>query len=248
MQSLIRETETIVRAVPEPQGTKTWNPISHARLLDAMETTVRSRDAEIVDRSYTLTKNGAKLFGSWTIANGVDRRFMVGFRNSIDASMSVGFCSGLYVIVCSNMMFSGDFKTFRKHTNGLTDDLLTQMACNTWDAIATEQKSLQVWHDSLKDVSIRENDVDAISFRAIKAGILTPNKIKPFLECINEEKRLAEEFSVHTFHSGMTRLMRNDNLFSIASSTPRLKEFCDAEVRSRQVDPKPFWKRFFSRA
>jgi hypothetical protein len=88
--------------------------------------------------------------------------------------------------------------------------------------------------------------MDALAFRAIRAGLLTSGKIKPFLEALDEEIKISEDMSVHTFHAGFTRMIRNDNLFSIASATPRLKTFCDNEVKAL-TEAKPEPKGMFSR-
>jgi hypothetical protein len=89
-----------------------------------------------------------------------------------------------------------------------------------------------------------------MAFRAIRAGLLTPGKINPFLEALDAEIKISEDMSVHTFHAGYTRMIRNDNLFSIASSTPKLKQFCDTEIKAlteAKPEPKGFFKRLFTK-
>ena len=244
---ILRADEDIIRAVPEPVQTRTWSPISHGRLLNAMQMVADSEGTEIVNRQYTLTKNGNRLFGAWSIANGPDQRYMIGFRNSLDKSMAVGMCAGMIIVVCSNMVFSGDYCAFRKHTTGLTDDLLLEMSTHTWDAARGEQEKLSEWNNSLKSFPLHESDLEAVSFRALRAGLITPNKVKPYLEALDEEIKIAESLSLHTFHSGMTRLLRNDNLFSIASTTPRLAAFCNKETEPQEAEKKGFFNNLINR-
>lgn len=108
-----------------PAATPTYAPVSHNQLID----TVRSTGLKIFgqpENSLSLVTNqsGSQLFGTMSFAN-VDGgpQIAVGFRNSYDKSMAVGLCSGLMVLVCSNMAFRGDITVFRKHTPNVVDDL-----------------------------------------------------------------------------------------------------------------------------
>jgi hypothetical protein len=58
-----------------------------------------------------LANKGQRMFGSVEIINqdhlDNEVRMMLGFRNSLDKTMSVGICFGSRIFVCSNMCFSG---------------------------------------------------------------------------------------------------------------------------------------------
>ena len=47
----------------------------------------------------------------------------IGFRNSYNKSISAGFCAGSRVIVCSNLMFTGDIVRIRRHTRNILTDI-----------------------------------------------------------------------------------------------------------------------------
>jgi hypothetical protein len=227
----VRVEESVVRAVPEPEFTETWKPVSHARVLDAMYTVLDQKNAEIVSSNYTLTANGARLFGSWVIdGEDLNERFMLGFRNSVDGYVGVGFCSGLHVTVCENMIFSGEFKTFHRHTKSLDDGKVLELASSTWDKVQLEHGELQDWHHGLKEYRMDENQLEAVSFRAMKQGLIPTPRFKDYVECLDAETKISDELSLHTFHGGVTRLIRNDSLFKIARVTKQLTEFCDAQV------------------
>ena len=71
-----------------------------------------------------LTNNGKQLFGTVDFCtSGYNNLISIGFRNSYDKSVSAGFCAGSRVLVCSNLMFTGDIVKLRRHTINIVKDL-----------------------------------------------------------------------------------------------------------------------------
>jgi hypothetical protein len=228
----VRATEAQVRSIDAPEGTATWNPIRHSRLLDSVDRVIEAENLSVIRKEYTLASYGRQLFGTLIIENGDKKNVMLGFRNANDQSFAVGLCGGVCIIVCANMMFSGDFETFHKHTSGLNDALMDEMAASAYLSVSAKQKDLEAWHSNLLQFPIRETELEAMSFRAMKQGIVPPHRFKDYLECLGEEVKIADEMSLHTFHAGVTRLIRNDNLFKVAQQTPMLAAFCDVEAHN----------------
>ena len=46
-------TEGLVRSIPEPEFTDTWHPVSHAKVLDALEASVHNVGLDIVSKQYS---------------------------------------------------------------------------------------------------------------------------------------------------------------------------------------------------
>jgi hypothetical protein len=79
-----------VMNVPCPEPTETWNPISHARLLGALDLGVKTMGIEVRSETYTLAREGRRLFGSWVLDIGNGAKWMIGFRQGLDKSMAIG--------------------------------------------------------------------------------------------------------------------------------------------------------------
>tara|TARA_B100001250_G_scaffold412266_1_gene443030 strand:+ start:5428 stop:6147 length:720 start_codon:yes stop_codon:yes gene_type:complete len=126
MKKIIQEKEMkILRSIPLPKKTNTYFPISHFEIIKKI-----NRQAPIHwvlnDYNIRLSKNGKKIFGTidYCVA-GHNNLISIGFRNSYDKSISVGLCAGSRIIVCSNLMFTGEIIRFRKHTLNLSRDIDT---------------------------------------------------------------------------------------------------------------------------
>lgn len=224
-------TDYEVRAVQEPEFTKSWHPVSHGKVIDAMELAVSKMGIQIIDKKYSLNKSGLNMFGTWQLEqnkNGIS--WMIGLRNSMCKAFAVGICAGTNVISCSNMMFSGEFIEFRRHTSGVDLEELRLLSERALSGIQIRLLNLTAWHNNLKDFALREEEFKILTFNAMKKGVIAPSKFEKFLECHDEEYKLNGQ-SLYSFHGACTRLVREQSLFNIADRTNNLIEVCDDYIK-----------------
>lgn len=220
-------TEQEVRLIQEPEFTKSWHPVSHSKVIDALEIAVSGMNLGIASKSYSLNKTGMNMFGTWRLEQEKDGiSWMVGFRNSMCKAFAVGICAGTNVIACSNMMFSGEFIEFRRHTSGVDLEELRVLSEKAVFGVCNKLETLADWHSNLKNYSLREEEFKILSFNAMKKGTVVPSKFEEFLNCYAEEFKLNGQ-SLYSFHGACTRLVREHSLFNIAERTQNLIEVCD---------------------
>ncbi len=137
-----RVTEKVVRAEPQPVFTESWHPFSHGIVLDAVAAACKKFNLTVERKEYSIRKN-SKMFASWEVrsrsevlvAQKRDFTLAIGIRNSIDKTHSVGLCAGERITVCDNLMFSGDYVVFRKHTGSLEIEEIEFYAEEALDAL-----------------------------------------------------------------------------------------------------------------
>lgn len=117
-----------VFAVPPPQATASYVPLSYESLITRIEKQLAMEEIRITSQQLALTQNGQRLFGlmQLEIPQSPTRDYgcVLGLRNSYDKSCSTGLCIGANVFVCDNLSFRGSQITFtRKHTANLLRDL-----------------------------------------------------------------------------------------------------------------------------
>jgi hypothetical protein len=96
--------------VPTPAATRTHRPIPHHEVVKAVVEGLGFRHIGVVQDEYAVSPDGMKLFGVLDLETEMHGcRFSIGLRNSHDKSMRLALTCGYRVLVCSNMMFSGDF-------------------------------------------------------------------------------------------------------------------------------------------
>lgn len=144
--------------IPLPQKTETYQPVSHYELANKLLTI--SRDImsgfTLNKEKYGIARDGNQLFGLLQFKNcHEDMGLAIGFRNSYDKSMAVGFACGSSVFVCDNLSLTGDIVVMRKHTKSVWEELEEKMVSSCYRAMKNHQQVL----------------VDAEQFRALPMDI-----------------------------------------------------------------------------
>lgn len=223
-----RTTEEIVKNVPEPKFTKSWHPVSHAKVIDALELAVNKTGMEVVDRHYSLQRNGLNVFGTWHLSQEFNGgSWMLGFRNSMCKEFAIGICAGTNIMVCSNMVFSGNFVEFRRHTSGVDPEELRFLSVRGVESITKDLERFADWQLNLKEYPLDREEFKVMTFDALEKQIIPPTKFHKFVECHDKEAALNDAPSLYTFHGGVTRLMRESSLFTISHYSNKLEGFCD---------------------
>lgn len=114
-------------SVPTPEGTRTWFPLSHRKILVEVETQLEASGFTITEETHALSHRGARYFGVLSIAapgrDNSEFGWIVGLRNSHDQTYPAGLVAGTRVFVCDNLAFSGEVRISRKHTRYAERDL-----------------------------------------------------------------------------------------------------------------------------
>jgi hypothetical protein len=105
--------------LPIPDATRTHVPVPHADVVSSLVQSLGFRNIEVERDEYALSGDAMRMFGVMTLSvqhSGV--KLALGLRNSHDKSFSLAITVGFRVVVCSNLMFSGDFQAViaKKHT------------------------------------------------------------------------------------------------------------------------------------
>lgn len=182
--SQLQTTEAKIRSIQAPTATRTWHPFPHALLLDELEMVREIAELDVTSRRYELTSEGRKFFGTWTFGNGEDPstpQASIGFRNSIDRSLSVGLCAGTHVSVCSNLAFSGEWMQFRKHTRFVLEDLRL-FVLEAFGKALQRGKEEVAWQSKMDTLHISMNDWKILTYDALDLNIIAPSKVTHVIE------------------------------------------------------------------
>ena len=121
-----RTSEPQVFYTTTPQPTDTHYPIPHGTLIETVRDVVVGAQWNITETDYALFHENNEMFAVWRIQNGEshpDYDLTIGLRNSHNKMFAAGMAVGSYVMVCSNLDFSGEVVIGRKHTRHILRDL-----------------------------------------------------------------------------------------------------------------------------
>ena len=190
-RSTVEESEVFLTTTPEP--TETHYPIPHGTLIETVKDVVRGAEWNITDTDYALFHEDNEMFAVWRIQNGEshpDYDLTIGLRNSHNKLFSAGMAVGSYVMVCSNLDFSGDVVIGRKHTRYILRDLrgLVETAFSKVQAMRILQdRRIEVYKESTpSDTEVHDFLVRSVDQR-VMANSYIPKVLKEYRTPSHEE-------------------------------------------------------------
>src|SRR5438128_3122346 len=111
-----------LKAIPVPEGTRTFKPIPHHEIVDALVEALSFRYIGVVRDESAVSPDGMRMFGVLDLETAFDEcRFAIGLRNSNDKSLRLALTCGVRVFVCDNLSFQGEFTpVLAKHSKNFS--------------------------------------------------------------------------------------------------------------------------------
>jgi len=198
-------------AIEPPAATRTWKPVRHGELVDALEAELCQRDLQIREEAYAVQRDGALLFGVIDLFWRKTEEFAaaIGLRTANDKTMSIQIAMGFRVFVCDNLVFSGDLIALRrKHTSGL--DLQREIA-RSIDRYQEGVLTLERGIEQLRNSELVDSKAKELIFDVFDQAIL-PTR---FFGAVSEAYFTPEESAVDCLprslwglHNAITRQVR----------------------------------------
>ena len=242
MKRTTTATESEIQAIPAVPFTQTWRPVHHAQVIHTLHEVVGETGIGIRSTDYEVSKDGMNLFARWHLDVPVlDGRanMMCGFRNSMAKKFALAICSGNNVTVCSNMVFTGDFIENRRHTSGLTTEMLYVFLSGAFAALKTHTDLFSRFFEMLGNVPVPENNYKVLTYNAMEQGIIAPSKFNRFMECRQEEKKDNPHTATETlqhFHGAVTRLLRETSVEQLQVRSGKLNRMLGWEELKNEAE------------
>ena len=224
-----RTDEQMVRSVPQPKFTDTWRPFSHATILDVVGNATSKLGLEIGRKSYSLDKTGANMFGLWEVGKRDGKIACVGFRNSVNKKLTVGFCGMFTVIFCTNQISQGKFFQLRMHTAQLTIDELNGLAEIAVGKVMIQLDELNTWHEDLRNYKLTSLTAERLVIKAMREEVLAPRRFTEFDKIFfgGGDAKPVYDTNLYGFHGALTQIIREHSLHIINEENVRITKFVE---------------------
>ena len=175
-QKILKED---LKLIEVPKATVSYTPVSHYDLANSLSTIGQDilSDYTLIGENYGIARQGNQLFAVLNFKkDNSEMALSFGFRNSYDKSMSIGFCCGASVFVCSNLTLSGDITVMRKHTKNVLIEL-EDLAITTLYKAQYTFTNLVKDSDQMKNTQIKDDEAFRILGLLFGKGILSPRQL-----------------------------------------------------------------------
>ncbi|QDT46152.1 hypothetical protein Pan258_01690 [Symmachiella dynata] len=166
-----------------PEATESWQPVSHARVLDMVTDSMESLGFRIQGRTLIVARYNQQFFGTLDLESYVTDgvKLSVGVRNSINKTLSAGLVFGETVLVCSNLCFFGERSLFRKHTSNIERDLHVKIR-ETVASLRQYREASKERIELLRSRSITDTEADSLILRAYEQNLVGSRMLPRFIE------------------------------------------------------------------
>ena len=214
-----------------PAQTETHTPIAHDYFADLVEDRLNEAGLKVVDTGFILARGGADMFGIMEVGSKKNDEFstVVGLRNSHVKKLSAGLVVGRGVFVCSNLLFFGEIKFGRRHTNGILNDLGGLVE----DAIA-KVLPMKVNADArvaaYKDAQLTDEHADHLIIEMLRNGVVNTQRIEKVVAEWDNPSHAAHANagnSVWRMEQAATEALKGTNLIALPERHTALVEILD---------------------
>lgn len=201
-----------LQLIPVPEASSTYTPVSHFKLANSLALIGQDMltGYELKEEKFEVARAGKQLFATLHFArNGDDMRLSVGFRNSYDKSLSLGIVIGSKVIVCSNLMFTGEITVLKRHSKNILKSLEDTAITVLYRAQYTFDKL--IW-DSAEMKEKRMSDLEAFKTLGILFGreILSPRQLPVARdEWLNPKHDQFQDRNMYSFYNACTEALKS---------------------------------------
>lgn len=159
--------------VEPPPPTRTWYPIAHRAVLDAVWSTLEGAGLQIRQSRLSLSHDDARFFGTLDLSATIndDVALAVGIRNSTDQSFPIGFCCGQRVFVCDNLAFTSEIVVSKKHTRFGQERYLESLA-RAVQSLGQYRQSAALWIAQLQARELSDEAANSYLLQAYEREII----------------------------------------------------------------------------
>ncbi len=174
-----------LRAIPLPEreNVRVWKGVQHGLLADTVLAVAEDLNLHVESHSWLVSKTSTAMWGEVVVSpEGYDipgTNLAIGIRHGNMSEFSLSFAVGAKVVVCSNGMFVGGFKSSKRHSHSLDLNDFVLDSLKRWVAEATVvPKYIEAW----KGVELSNKDVTELLFDSEREDVVPLRYLPKILE------------------------------------------------------------------
>jgi hypothetical protein len=221
-------TRPELHAIPCPAPTKTWHPIPHGELADAIITRATDsglvptsekwgvEDGRLYDGDQKIDIPGARLFGAINFQppTGFPKgmAMSIAVKHANDKSDPFTILSGGEVFLCSNGVVTGEHVIRRKHTSGIDVEAIVELA---FEKIIENTKNLAEATRRMQAMPLTTDRTELIAVKAARAGAYSSSQILKVVKEFEEpsfEEWGQEPRSLWRFYNSANHVIKNASM------------------------------------
>lgn len=202
-----------LRYLPDVDFTDTWTPYPHHQVVDMVINTTHDLGFKLISERHEISSSFSDLFSVFSFKSEYsDYQYQLGVRNSTAKHFALGFCSGLKVVVCSNLCFNGEFIDFNIHNQSLTVPRINEMISTTALSIVGKSSNTIKWLEQLKHIEMENSKLKLGMYELVAKRAVPPGKLHKLIRATHTEYLATNRMTPYLLQAGVTRMNRDLSL------------------------------------
>ena len=217
-----------VKSVPCPAPTRTYYPMPHHEVFDAVRAEVTTQGGVITQSAHALSNEGARYFALMEVQDEqfAEGRSIIGIQNGHDRKISFKFSIGSKVFACDNLALNGKINARRNHSRFLERDLpgiISESVHLLKEAQLIQAHQFRCYkHHTMSQMEAHDSLI-----KLLDAEAFPKTKITDVLGYWREDNRWGEEPTMWRMFNAVTASIRGQNLWTLGERTTNLHTACD---------------------
>jgi len=218
-----------LKDIPTPEPTKTWRPVSHYALAQALIVEAQNLGLKLHEEAWRVEDGamypkpgekvvvpGARLYGTldFEAPDEMDRTIVpsIGIIHANDQSAPMTVFFGAHVMICENGVRTGEFTYKRKHTSGLDIDHIVE---TVFARMKDETARVQMVHRRMQGLPLTTDQADLLAVKSARAGAFSSSQILQVVrefDCPSYEDFGKMPRSLWRFYNASTHIMKKQSV------------------------------------
>lgn len=235
-----RVTREELLAIETPEPTKTWRPVPHHALVQALVDEFQGRGIEVVSEQYCTKNRDRLLLGVLDLKcelNTVEFSMGLGVKAGNELKTAIHLLGAAKVFVCSNEMLMGSDAVClrRKHTSGFD---LKGMMPKAVDAFLHRAGDFRAQILAMQEILLQDSRVKELLYDAFVWYGVAPLRLLPRVACLyfadEEQRGKFPERSLYSVNNAFTEAFKE---------LPRTSQFAAGQRLGRFFSETMNWSR-----
>lgn len=236
-------TREELREIQTPEPTRTWFPVDHGDLLEAViaETEhvgLKIKEEKIIVSHAKGGNPGDRMLAMFELEN--DRQDLattIAVLNAHDQSFACKLVAGMVVTCCTNLAMGGEASFARKHTKNAGEDV-NYLVYKTLGRLKTLHRTQDEQVARYQATALSDTDAHELALRAIEQGVLSPSKtLRVLKEYHQSEHKEFQNHDLWALFNAFTECLKGSNLFALPRKTQTLHSICDRFAAGEIIMP-----------
>lgn len=214
-------------AVPVPQKTDSYTPISNKLIVDTVINLAKQHDFELWKEQYDIKDKGNKVKMRFGFRNDGNYGFEICTLSSYDKSIALKAAAGVTAFICWNGLVIGEFNNYRRHT-GSADEEVYEFFSNVFAEEDKQFKRLSALQDKLQYVQLSKREMAELAGRMfVEEKLINTNQINTIRAEI-EKPSFNYEFDLDTawgLYNHTTYAIQNEHPLTYGKTRAGVQEF-----------------------